>query len=49
MSPGVVSMQLREVRSSLGGLLLMVEGLDAEARTDMPLAKVENCRDRHVW
>ncbi len=49
MSPGVVSMLLREVESSLEGLLLVMQGLDAEAMTDMLVATDECCRDRHVW
>ena len=43
MSSRVASTPLREVESSLGGLLLMMEGLDAEAMTEMPLTRGEDC------
>ena len=38
-----VSMPLQEVASSLGRLLLTMEGLDAETMTEMPLAREEDC------
>ena len=39
----VVSMPLREVEISLGGLLLVEEGLDAEDMNGMPLVREEGC------
>lgn len=42
MSSGVVSMPLGAVETTLGGLLLMEEGIDAEIKTDLPLAREED-------
>ena len=39
----VVSASLGEVDSSIGGLLITEEGLDAEVWTDAPLAREEDC------
>ena len=39
----------RDVISDLGGLLLMAEGPDADAATDMPLAWDGDTRARQVW
>ena len=42
-SPGLVSVKLREVDSGLGEMLFTMKGSDAEAMTDMPLAREEDC------
>ena len=42
LSSGVVSMPFGADETSLGGLLLMDGGLDAEIKTDLPLAREED-------